>query len=44
MPAGMVGVVQSTPVFGLSASQIGRRVKAACQAAGLFRQLHDQLH
>ena len=35
MPEGMAVVDPSTPVFGLSASQIGRRVKAACQAAGL---------
>ena len=35
MPEGLGVVDPSTPVFGLSESQIGRRVKAACQAAGL---------
>ena len=35
MPEGFAVVNPSTPVFGLSASQIGRRVNAAAKAAGL---------
>ena len=35
MPEGFAVVDPSTPVFGLSASQIGRRVDAAAKAAGL---------
>ena len=35
MPEGLAVVDPSTPVFGLSESQIGRRVRAACQSAGL---------
>ena len=35
MPEGFAVVDPSTPVFGLSASQIGRRVNAAAKAAGL---------
>ena len=35
MPEGFALVDPSTPVFGLSASQIGRRVNAAAKAAGL---------
>ena len=35
MPAGFAVVDPSTPVFGLSASQIGRRVNAAAKPAGL---------
>ena len=35
MPEGLAAVDPSTPVFGLSESQIGRRVRAACQSAGL---------
>ena len=35
MPEGIAVVDPSTPVFGLSASQIGRRVNAAAMAAGL---------
>ena len=35
MPEGFAVVDPSTPVFGLSASQIGRRVTAAAKAAGL---------
>ena len=35
MPEGFVVVDPSTQVFGLSASQIGRRVNAAAKAAGL---------
>ena len=34
MPEGYAVVNPSTPVFGLSASQIGRRVSAAPKAAG----------
>ena len=35
MPEGIAVMDPSTPVFGLSASQIGRRVNAAAKAAGL---------
>ena len=35
MPESFAVVDPSTPVFGLSASQIGRRVNAAAKAAGL---------
>ena len=35
LPEGEAAVDPAAPVFGLSASQIGRRVKAAAQAAGL---------
>jgi len=35
MPEGFAVVDPSTPVFGLSESQIGRRVNAAARAAGL---------
>ena len=35
MPEGFAVVDPSTPVFGLSASQIGRRVNAAAKAVGL---------
>ena len=41
MPEGFVVVDPSTLVFGLSASQIGRRVNATTKAAGLGEGLTD---